>query len=411
MPLAQQICCGYCDPDCIDCVETVLQVLIRSAAHNLCTHEAQPGMLCLECGQTVLLVAERAANSTWWAPVDEAATIRETARLLKHHRLITPEQATRLADNFAVGSDFSDEYLHGELPRLLNAVSLVDLEDVITDLQTTATTPDWPRTKPRQDPSHPSRAAYHRGEFEMAKRLGLDEPPRYLTERAVRQAAVEALSEADFIRLAHAANVRLIPRVGSTSPGVIAYSAVLSSLPVAQQREFGAKNLARDLTLDQLRTTWGSPDPLAAWATWRTYTGITALQARPEPRADGRWRWIHPDADHTIPLIDPPSSMPKTPHARREAARALLTATQGGVCAMCSISYHNWHTRDAERCPILGPAEHLDHDHNTGLIRGLLCIRCNTSKEPLGAAAGSDTWRVYNDRPPAADLGCSWPWS
>ena len=178
-------------------------------------------------------------------------------------------------------------------------------------------------------------------------------------------------------------------------------------MPVA----FGARNLARDLTLDQLRTTWGSPEPLAAWATWRTYTGITALQARPEPRADGRWRWIHPDADHTIPLIDPPSSMPKTPHARREAARALLTATQGGVCAMCSISYHNWHTRDAERCPILGPAEHLDHDHNTGLIRGLLCIRCNTSKEPLGAAAGSDTWRVYNDRPPAADLGCSWPWS
>ena len=35
---------------------------------------------------------------------------------------------------------------------------------------------------------------------------------------------------------------------------------------------------------------------------------------------------------------------------------------QGGVCAICH-----------ERTPV-----HVDHDHNTGLIRGILCSNCNT---------------------------------
>lgn len=48
-----------------------------------------------------------------------------------------------------------------------------------------------------------------------------------------------------------------------------------------------------------------------------------------------------------------------------------LLAGQGGVCALC------------ERPPktkLLG----VDHDHETGVVRGLLCVSCNTSLGRLG---------------------------
>jgi hypothetical protein len=38
-----------------------------------------------------------------------------------------------------------------------------------------------------------------------------------------------------------------------------------------------------------------------------------------------------------------------------------MAASQGGLCALC---------REA-------PAEHVDHDHRTGRVRGVLCFNCN----------------------------------
>jgi hypothetical protein len=40
---------------------------------------------------------------------------------------------------------------------------------------------------------------------------------------------------------------------------------------------------------------------------------------------------------------------------------------QGGVCALCAAS------------PTPGISLHVDHDHGTGDIRGLLCVRCNNA--------------------------------
>ena len=42
-----------------------------------------------------------------------------------------------------------------------------------------------------------------------------------------------------------------------------------------------------------------------------------------------------------------------------------LLVQQGGVCAIC------------EDPPEDGKAFHIDHDHETGEVRGLLCLRCN----------------------------------
>lgn len=82
---------------------------------------------------------------------------------------------------------------------------------------------------------------------------------------------------------------------------------------------------------------------------------------------------------------------------------------------MCSIRYHHWRTAspsDAVRPgnPLVMPAEHLDHDHGSGLIRGLLCAVCNTYREPTGRKANEDVWRSYTVATPAADLGCRWSW-
>ncbi len=40
-----------------------------------------------------------------------------------------------------------------------------------------------------------------------------------------------------------------------------------------------------------------------------------------------------------------------------------MLAAQHGVCAICQTA----------------PAIHVDHDHRTGQIRGLLCFRCNAA--------------------------------
>ncbi|MFI2349961.1 endonuclease VII domain-containing protein [Streptomyces sp. NPDC019443] len=56
-----------------------------------------------------------------------------------------------------------------------------------------------------------------------------------------------------------------------------------------------------------------------------------------------------------------------------QAELTQLIAEQGGVCVIC----------------LAAPAEHVDHDHETGRVRGVLCFSCN-------AALGQ-----FKDRPDA----------
>jgi Recombination endonuclease VII len=44
-----------------------------------------------------------------------------------------------------------------------------------------------------------------------------------------------------------------------------------------------------------------------------------------------------------------------------------MLVAQGGVCALC------------DALPTPGISLHVDHDHGTGEIRGLLCVRCNNA--------------------------------
>jgi hypothetical protein len=58
-----------------------------------------------------------------------------------------------------------------------------------------------------------------------------------------------------------------------------------------------------------------------------------------------------------------------------------------------------------ERCAICGQRFDRavnDHDHRTGLVRGLLCVGCNISE---GTNWTSTAVQLYRERPPAAILG------
>lgn len=53
----------------------------------------------------------------------------------------------------------------------------------------------------------------------------------------------------------------------------------------------------------------------------------------------------------------------KRKYGMTEAERDESLASQAGVCAIC----------------LSAPAEHVDHDHETGKVRGVLCFSCNAA--------------------------------
>jgi hypothetical protein len=64
----------------------------------------------------------------------------------------------------------------------------------------------------------------------------------------------------------------------------------------------------------------------------------------------------------------------KTRYNITEAEYEAMYRAQGGVCAICKA------------VPKPGKKLHIDHDHKTDSLRGLLCFKCNA---PLGAMGDS----------------------
>ena len=76
----------------------------------------------------------------------------------------------------------------------------------------------------------------------------------------------------------------------------------------------------------------------------------------------------------------------------RATIRAALMEIQAGTCALC---------------PSAGPLV-VDHDHVTGMARGLLCRPCNT-REGKTRSPGV-AMLAYRDNPPAAGREWMWDW-
>jgi len=100
--------------------------------------------------------------------------------------------------------------------------------------------------------------------------------------------------------------------------------------------------------------------------------------ANPEPGRERAKRWNQENPERYMARMDAYRKSGKKKVADRKSHLKrtfgitpedydLMLAEQGGGCAIC------------ERPPRDDIALHVDHDHRTGLIRGLLCFRCNNA--------------------------------
>ena len=77
-----------------------------------------------------------------------------------------------------------------------------------------------------------------------------------------------------------------------------------------------------------------------------------------------------------------------------EGYQALLEA-QGGKCAICGNPPKEG-----------GRRLHVDHNHRTGKVRGLLCFRCNRALPTYATSEWLEAARLYVH---ADEWGMSWP--
>lgn len=414
IPLTWWACCRECSSSHPECLHPALAVVLELVAGTVCGHDGPEGYLCPSCLDACLALAEAIRGSAYWGFDGEGGFEGEVqwcaGALL---RAKVPAPGMRLVADYD-GQDWAIDYLREHLAGV--EVSLEAAWHIVEQARAGATCP--PMVQPRTSTSSPSRASVSRGEIEIAKRRGWPQPQRWELERRVREAAVGALNEAHFVQRCLQAGVRLVPKVGAPHLGVAGYSAYLEELQPKDRREFAGRSLAKDLALLELRAAWAGADPdtpedrlveqLQAWATW---TGLcpdgVVIPAPPAPRKDGRWRWLHPQVAAGARGV--PAELPEDPSY--EDAVDYLHDRQGGACAMCQIRRHGWEATRGMPVPgeLLPPGTQLDHDHSTGLVRGLLCVRCNTVCEPAGITARGDVWRAYTDDPPIGDARLAWP--
>lgn len=112
-------------------------------------------------------------------------------------------------------------------------------------------------------------------------------------------------------------------------------------------REWRKKN--RDTILAKRRkeqSKWNADNPVIAREKWRAQ-GTKWRAANPDRARLNKRRWLGISDAHRFHEV---------------------LAAQGGVCAIHGGA--DWSGR--------GKSPHADHDHNTGLLRGVLCHKCNT---------------------------------
>jgi hypothetical protein len=115
------------------------------------------------------------------------------------------------------------------------------------------------------------------------------------------------------------------------------------------------------------------------------------------PAEPACWSWPVPSA---VPELAGDPLADCTPQLR-----ALLGTAGAEIVAATSLNsaFYQWHDG---RCALCGRRARLvtDHDHQTGLVRGMLCTGCNTA-EGMNRLATVGPYAAYRERDPASILG------
>ncbi len=106
--------------------------------------------------------------------------------------------------------------------------------------------------------------------------------------------------------------------------------------------------------------------------------------ARPDVVEKSSARWAKRKADETPEAAQARKLAIKRAHAVRRYGITLeqrdeMLAAQGGLCALCKSEVAFRSNGGFDRA-----AAHIDHDHETGRVRGILCGACNTALGRLG---------------------------
>ena len=129
---------------------------------------------------------------------------------------------------------------------------------------------------------------------------------------------------------------------------------------------------------------WNRRADLRAGGFWRCAVANRASnkawrQAHVEYRRVKLREWNDAHRDHKRAYIR------KFRYGVTAAEFAALLEKQGGRCALCGVEF-------ADRS---GRTLHVDHDHATNRIRGLLCLRCNTAMERAEVPGWLDRVAAY----------------
>jgi len=180
--LVSWVCCGWCYPGAVECVDAGIQAVLRAVR---CQHATGPER-CEACSATLTAAMERAKNSGVWTPRSEDVIVGDTFDMLQDLSFLIRPSTVQLANLYEEQRDAvcADEFFEDVLDPLLPAVG-IDQVTAAIDWQQQLVRHMGPEWGPHGGVENAPPRGYKPGEARIAQRIGLPKPQRLMVEERV----------------------------------------------------------------------------------------------------------------------------------------------------------------------------------------------------------------------------------